>query len=61
MRTSSSHFATTPWLRIFRPATNIVSSVNRSNVTDTIQNDGTHRTLIVIPPTGNRFYRLHKP
>jgi len=41
--------------------TNSVSSVNWSNVTATIQDDGTTKTLIVHPPTGNRFYRLHKP
>ena len=37
---------------------NNVSSVNWSNVTATIQDDGTTKTLIVNPPTGNRFYRL---
>lgn len=41
--------------------TNSVSSVNWSNVTTTIQDDDTTKTLIVNPPTGNRFYRLHKP
>ena len=41
--------------------TNSVSSVNWSNVTDTIQDDGTTKTLIVNPPAGNRFYRLNKP
>jgi hypothetical protein len=41
--------------------TNSVSSLNWSNVTATIQDDGTTRTLIVNPPTGNRFYRLIKP
>jgi hypothetical protein len=41
--------------------TNGVSSVNWSNVTDTIQDDGTNKTLIVSPPLGNRFYRLYKP
>jgi len=41
--------------------TNSVSSLNWSNVTTTIQDDGTTKTLIVNPPTGNRFYRLHKP
>ena len=41
--------------------TNSVSSVNWSNVTATIQDDGTTKTLIVNPPTGNRFYRLNKP
>jgi hypothetical protein len=41
--------------------TNSVSSLNWSNVTPTIQDDGATKTLIVNPPTGNRFYRLHKP
>ena len=41
--------------------TNSVSSVNWSNVTATIQDDGTSKTLIVNPPTGNRFYRLNRP
>jgi len=41
--------------------TNNVSSVNWSNVTATIQDDGTTKTLIVNPPTGNRFYRLKMP
>ncbi len=41
--------------------TNRVSSANWSNVTSGIQDDGTVRTLIVNPPTGNRFYRLQKP
>jgi hypothetical protein len=41
--------------------TNSVSSVNWSNVTSGIQDDGTTKSLIVNPPTGNRFYRLHKP
>jgi len=41
--------------------TNSVTSVNWSNVTAMIQDDGTTKTLIVNPPTGNRFYRLNKP
>jgi len=41
--------------------TNGVSSVNWSNAPGPIQDDGTNKTLIVDPPTGNRFYRLHKP
>jgi hypothetical protein len=41
--------------------TDSVASVNWSNVTDTIQDDGTTKTLIVNPPTGTRFYRLNKP
>ncbi len=38
-----------------------VSSVNWSNVTATVQDDGETRTLIVNPTIGNRFYRLKKP
>jgi len=41
--------------------TNGVSSVNWSNAPGPIQDDGTNKTLIVSPPTGNRFYRLFKP
>jgi hypothetical protein len=41
--------------------TNSVSSVNWSNVTDTIQDDGKNKALIVQSPLGSRFYRLHKP
>ena len=41
--------------------TNNVSSVNWSNVTSGIQDDGTTKMLIVNPPTGKRFYRLFKP
>jgi hypothetical protein len=40
--------------------TNSISSLNWSNVTATIQDDGTTKTLLVNPPTGNRFYRLKK-
>ncbi len=41
--------------------TNSVSSVDWSNVTSGIQDNGTTQTLIVSPPAGNRFYRLYKP
>jgi len=41
--------------------TNSVSSLNWSNVTSGIQDDSTTKTLVVNPPTGNRFYRLQKP
>jgi hypothetical protein len=41
--------------------TNSVSSVNWSNVSAAIQDDGTTKTLVINPPTGNRFYRLCKP
>jgi hypothetical protein len=38
--------------------TNSIGSLNWSNVTATIQDDGRIKTLIVSPPTGSRFYRL---
>lgn len=38
-----------------------VGSVNWSNVTATISDDGATRTLIVNPSPEGRFYRLHKP
>ena len=41
--------------------TNTIGSLNWSNVTSGIQDDGTTKTLIVNPPAGNRFYRLNKP
>ncbi len=41
--------------------TNSISSANWSNVTSGIQDDGTNKTFVVHPPTGNRFYRLRKP
>ena len=46
---------------VLQQNTNNVHSVNWSNVTATIQDDGTTKTLVVSPPTGNRFYRLFKP
>ena len=41
--------------------TNGIATMNWSNVTAGIQDDGTNKTLIVNPPAGNRFYRLMKP
>ena len=41
--------------------TNGIATVNWSNAPGTIQDDGTTKTLIVNPPTGNRFYRLKSP
>jgi hypothetical protein len=38
--------------------TNGIATVNWSNVTVAPSDDGTMKTLIVNPPTGNRFYRL---
>ena len=49
----------TGWL--LQQNTNSVSSVNWSNVTATIQDDSAMKTVVVNPPTGNRFYRLIKP
>jgi len=41
--------------------TNNVASVNWSNVVTAPIDDGVTKTVIVNPPTGNRFYRLFKP
>ena len=41
--------------------TNGIATVNWSNVATTPSDDGTTKTLIVNPPSGNRFYRLFKP
>ena len=41
--------------------TNSVNSVNWSNVISGILDDGVTKTLVVQPPTGNRFYRLKNP
>jgi hypothetical protein len=41
--------------------TNSVSSVNWSNVTDTIGDDGTTKSFVVNSLTGSRFFRLTKP
>ena len=40
--------------------TNGLATESWSNVTDTIQDDGTNNYLIVDPAVGNRFYRLSK-
>jgi len=41
--------------------TNGLGTVNWSNAPGIIQDDSTTRTLIINPPTGNRYYRLFKP
>ena len=41
--------------------TNVVATAGWSNVTDTIQDDGTNRTFITTSSLGNRFFRLIKP
>jgi len=40
--------------------TNAIASANWSSVTNGIQDNGTEKFITVTPPTGNRFYRLHK-
>jgi len=37
-----------------------ISSLNWSNAPGTIQDDGNNKTLVVNPPTGDRYYRLFK-
>jgi len=46
---------------VLQQNTNSVASVNWSTVATTPGDDGTTKTIIVNPPTGNRFYRLFKP
>ena len=41
--------------------TNSLASVNWSNVSATIQDNGTIKYIIVNPSSANRFYRLLKP
>jgi hypothetical protein len=46
---------------VLQQNTNGVSSVNWSNITTGIQNDGTTKTLVINPASGARFYRLVIP
>jgi len=46
---------------VLQQNTNEVNSVNWSNVTATIQNDGTTKSISVSARPGSRFYRLFKP
>jgi hypothetical protein len=46
---------------VLQQNTSGVSSVNWSNVTDTIQGDGTTKSLTVGPSGASRFYRLLRP
>jgi hypothetical protein len=41
--------------------TNGLATGNWSNVTETIQDDGTNKYIIFEPTTDNRYYRLIKP
>jgi hypothetical protein len=46
---------------VLQQNTNSVSSINWSNITSGIQNDGTTKSLVVNPASGTRFYRLVIP
>jgi hypothetical protein len=46
---------------VLQQNTNGIGSVKWSNVTATIQNDGTNKSISVSPSPGSRFYRLFKP
>jgi hypothetical protein len=46
---------------VLQQNTNSVSSINWSNITSGIQNDGTTKTLVINPASGSRFYRLVIP
>lgn len=46
---------------VLQQNTNDIGSVNWSNVTATIQDDGTHKSLLVNPTAQSRFYRLVQP
>jgi hypothetical protein len=45
----------------FQQNLNGLSSLNWSNVTDAIQDDGTNKRLVVNPTGQSRFYRLVSP
>jgi hypothetical protein len=46
---------------VLQQNTNSPSSINWSNTTSGISNDGTTKTLVINPATGARFYRLVSP
>lgn len=46
---------------VLQQNTNSVSSINWSNITSGIQNDGTTKSLVINPASGTRFYRLVIP
>ena len=46
---------------VLRVNTNGINTVNWSNVVTAPLDDGSFKTVIVNPPTGNRFYRLIRP
>ena len=46
---------------VLQQNTNGLGSVNWSNVTSTVRDNGTNKFIDVDPPRGNRFFRLFKP
>ena len=46
---------------VLQQNTNSLSSINWSNITSGISNDGTTKTLVINPASGTRFYRLVIP
>ena len=38
-----------------------LNTLNWNNTTNSVQNDGVLKSIVINPPTGNRFYRLQKP
>jgi hypothetical protein len=46
---------------VLQQNTNRLDSVHWSNATETLQDNGTSRFIIVNAPAGSRFYRLFKP
>ena len=66
IRRTGSNTVTVSWPAtasnfVLQQNTDSVSSINWSNITSGIQNDGTTKTLLINPPTGTRFYRLVIP
>jgi hypothetical protein len=66
IRRTGSNTVTVSWPAtannfVLQQNTNSVSSINWSNITSGIQNDGTTKSLVVNPASGTRFYRLVIP
>jgi hypothetical protein len=66
IRRTGSNTVTVSWPAaasnfVLQQNTNSVSSINWSNITSGIVNDGTTKTLVINPASGTRFYRLLIP
>ena len=66
IRRTGSNAVTVSWPAtasnfVLQQNTNSFSSINWSNITSGIQNDGTNKSLVVNPASGTRFYRLVIP